>query len=119
VLEEKDSQEGPRGFLALFQPAVQPPRDVEPTERPFPLPALAAIAPRMDSFRRATARDGDRVLPRGGKGNKASLAPPTAVRFAIVAFVQAQAFGLALARADAKASEGLQQLAKVIAVGFT
>src|SRR5712692_11960162 len=99
--------------------AVQPPMDVEPTDRPFPLPSLAARAPRRDIFRRATAREGDLVLPRGGKGTKAALAQPTAVRFALVAFVQAQAFGLALALADAHASEGLQQLDKVSAVGFT
>src|SRR5439155_422236 len=42
-----------------------------------------------------------------------------AVRFAIVAFVQAQAVGFALALADANAIDGLQQLDKVIAVGFT
>ena len=119
MFEEKDSHEGPIGFLATFQHAVQSPMDVEPTERPFHLPSLAAIAPMMGIFRRAAARNGDMVLAIGGDGNNAPLAQRPAVRFAIVAFVQAQAFGFALALADANAIDGLQQLDKVIAVGFT
>ena len=96
MLEEKDSHEGPIRFLAMFQHAVQPPMVVEPTERPFHLPPLAAIAPVMDIFRRAAARNSDRVLAIGGDGYKATLAQGTAMRFAIVAFVQPQVLGLRL-----------------------
>ena len=119
MFEEKDSHEGPIGFLAMFQHAVQSPMDVEPTERPFHLPSLAAIAPMMGIFRRAAARNGDLVLAIGGDRNNAPLAQRPAVRFAIVAFVQPQAFGFTLALADANAINGLQQLDKVIAVRFT
>src|SRR6059036_3489673 len=118
MFEEKDSHEGPIGFLAMFQHAVQSPMDVEPTERPFHLPSLAAIAPMMGIFRRAAARNGDRVLAIGGDGNNAPLAQRPAVRFAIVAFVQAPAFGFTLALADANALNGLQQLEKIMAGRF-
>ena len=59
------------------------------------------------------------VLAIGGERNHAPLAQRPAVRFAIVAFVQPQAFGFTLALADANALNGLQQLDKVIAVRFT
>src|SRR5215813_1598459 len=103
----------------MFQPAVQSPRDVRPTERPFHLPPLAAIAPGMDILRRAAAREGDMILARRGEGNHAPLAQGLAVRFALRAFVQPQAVGVALTLADTTAIEGLQQLGEVIAVGFT
>jgi len=119
VLEEKDSHKGTIRFLAMCQHAVQPPTVVEPTKRPLHLPPLAARAPGMDIFRRAAARNGDRVLTIGGDGNTAPLAQGAAMRFAIVAFVQPQAFGFALTLADANAINRLQQLAEVIAVGFT
>lgn len=117
--EEKDSHEGPIRFLAMFQHAVQAPMDVKPTERPFHLPPLAAVAPVVDIFRRATARNGDMVLAIRGDGNNASLAQGTAMRFAIVAFVQPQAFRFALALADANPINRLQQFDEVVAVGFT
>lgn len=119
MLEEKDSHKGTIRFLAMFQHAVQPPTVVEPTERPFHLPPLAAIAPVMDIFRRAATRNGDMVLTIGGEGNNATLAQGAAMRFAIVAFVQPQAFGFALTLADANPSNRLQQLDEVIAVRFT
>lgn len=119
MLEEKDSHEGPIRFLAMFQQAVKPSMDVEPTERPFHFPPLAAIAPVVDIFRRAAARDGDMVLAIGGDGNNAPLAQGTAMRVAIVTFVQTQAFGFAPALADAHAIDRLQQLDEVIAVRFT
>jgi hypothetical protein len=119
VFKEKDSHEGPVSFLAMFQHAVQPSMDVEPTERPLHLPPLAAIAPLMDIFRRAPARNSDMVLAIGDDGNNAPLAQGPAVRFAVVAFVQPQAFGFTLALADANTINGLQQLDEVIAVRFT
>jgi hypothetical protein len=119
VLEEKDSHKGTIRFLAMFQHAVQPPTVVEPTKRPFHLPPLAAIAPVMDIFRRAAARNGDMVLTIGDDWNNATLAQGAAMRFAIVAFVQPQAFGFALTLADANAINRLQQLDEVIAVRFT
>ena len=119
MFKEKDSHEGPVSLLAMFQHAVQPSMDVEPTERPLHLPPLAAIAPLMDIFRWATTRNSDLVLAIGGERNHAPLAQRPAVRFAIVAFVQPQAVGFTLALADANALNGLQQLDKVIAVGFT
>jgi hypothetical protein len=119
VFNEKDSHEGPIRFLAMFQHAVQPPMAVEPTERSFHLPSLAAIPPVVEIFGWATARDGDMVLAIGGNGNNASLAQGLAVRFTVVAFVQAQAFGFAFTLADANAIPRLQQFDKVVAVGFT
>ena len=59
------------------------------------------------------------VLTIGGNGNNATLAQGAAMRFAIVAFVQPQAFGFALTLADANAINRLQQFDKVVAVGFT
>ena len=118
MFKEKDSHEGPVSLLAMFQHAVQPSMDVEPTERPLHLPPLAAIAPLMDIFRRATTRNSDMVLAIGGDRNNAPLAQRPAMRFAIVAFVQPQAFGFTLALADANALNGLQQLEKVMAVRF-
>jgi hypothetical protein len=118
VLEEKDSHEGTRRFLAMFQHGGEPPMIVEPTARPFHLPPLAAIAPVMDIFRRAATRNGDMVLAIGGAGHNATLAQGAALGFAIVAFVQPQAFGFALPLADAKAVDRLQQFAEVLAVGF-
>ena len=119
MLDEKDSHEGTIRFLAMFQHAVQSPMDVEPTERPLHLPPLAAITPVVAIFGRAPARNGDMVLTIGGDGNNASLTQGAAMRFAIVAFVQTQAVGVALALANANTSEGLPQLDEVIAVGFT
>jgi hypothetical protein len=119
MLEEKDSHQGPIRFLAMFQHAVQPPTVVEPTERPFHLPPLAAIAPVMDILRRAATRNRDMVLAIGDDGNNAPLAQGAAMRFAIVTFVQPQAFGFALMLADADAINRLQQLDEVIAVRFT
>src|SRR2546428_10733598 len=103
----------------MFQHAVQPSMDVEPTERPLHLPPLAAIAPLMAIFRRATTRNSDLVLAIGGERNHAPLAQRPAVRFAIVAFVQPQAVGFTLALADAHALNGLQQLEKVMAGGLS
>ena len=103
----------------MFQHAVQPPRDVEPTERPLHFPPLAAITPVVAIFGRTPARNGDMVLTIGGDGNNASLAQGAAMRFAIVAFVQPQAFRFALTLADAHAVDRLQQFGDVIAVGFT
>jgi hypothetical protein len=119
MLEEKDSHKGTIRFLAMFQHAVQPPMDVKPTERPFHLPPLAAVAPVVDIFRRTTTRNGDMILAIRGDGNNAALAQGTAVRLAIVAFVQPQAFGFALPLADADAINRLQQFDEVITVGFT
>jgi hypothetical protein len=119
VFNEKDSHEGPIRFLAMFQHAVQPPMDVEPTERSFHLPSLAAIPPVVEIFGWATARDGNMVLAIGGNGNNAAVAQGLAVRFTVVAFVQAQAFGFAFTLADANAINRLQQFDKVVAVGFT
>ncbi len=119
MFNEKDSHEGPIRFLAMFQHAVQPPMDVEPPERSFHLPSLAAIPPVVEIFGWAPARDGDMVLAIGGNGNNASLAQGLAVRFTVVAFVQAQAFGFAFTLADATALNRLQQFDKVVAVGFT
>jgi hypothetical protein len=93
--------------------------DVEPAERPFHLPPLAAIAPVMNVFRRAAARNGDMVLTIRGEGNDAPLAQGPAVRLTIIAFVQPQAFRFALTLADANAVDRLQQFGDVIAVGFT
>jgi hypothetical protein len=119
MLEEKDSHEGAIRFLAMFQHTVQPPMVVKPTERPFHLPPLAAIAPVMNIFRGAAPRNEDMVLAIGGDGNNAPLAQGPAVRFTIVALVQPQAFGFALALADANPINRLQQFGDIIAVGFT
>lgn len=119
MLEEKDSHEGPIRFLAMFQHAVQPPMDVKPTKRPFHLPALAAVTPVVDILGRATTRNRDMILTIRGNGNNASPAQGTAVRLAIIAFVQPQAFGFTLTLADANAINGLQQFDKIITVGFT
>jgi hypothetical protein len=119
MLEEKDSHEGPLRFLAMFQHPVQPPRAVKPTERSFHLPPLAALAPVMASFRGATPWKSDMVLAIRSKGNKAPLAQRPAVRFTVVAFVQAQAVGFALPLPDADAIKGLPQLEEGITVGFT
>jgi hypothetical protein len=88
MLEEKDSHEGAIRFLAMFQHPVQSPLGVEPTERPFDLPALAAITPVMHIFRGAAARNADMIPTIGDNGNNATLAQGSAMRFAIVAFVQ-------------------------------
>jgi len=119
MLEEKDSHEGPIRFLAMFQHAVQSPLEVKPTERPFHFPPLAAGAPVVDIFRRTTTRNADMILAIRGEGNNAALAQGTAMRIAIVAFVQPQAVGFALTLADADAINRLQQFAEVITVGFT
>lgn len=93
--------------------------DVKPTERPLHFPPLTAVAPVVDIFRRATTRNGDMILAIRGDRNNAALAQGTAVRLAIVTFVQPQAFGFALPLADADAINRLQQLDEVITVGFT
>lgn len=119
MLDEKDSHEGPVSFLAVFQHAIQTAMDVEPTEGPFYLPPLAAIAPVVDIFGGTAARNGDMVLTIGGDGNNAAVPQRPPVRFAIVAFVQSQAFGFPLAFPDPNAINRLQQFDKVVAVGFT
>ena len=102
----------------MFQHAVQPPMEVEPAERPFHLPPLAAIAPVMNVLRGAAARNGDRVLTIRGEGNNAPLAQGPAVRFAIIAFVQPQAVRFALTLADANTVDRLQQCGAGVAGGF-
>ena len=119
MFEEKDSHEGPVRFLPMFPHAVQSSMDIEPPKRPLHLPPLATITPVGDIFRRTTTRTSDRVLTGGGEGTKASVTQGPAVRFAIVAFVQPPAVGVALTLANAKASERLQQLEEVSAVRFT
>jgi hypothetical protein len=119
VFNEKDSHEGTIGFLAMFQHRVQSPMDVEPTERPLHFPPLAAITPVVTIFGRTPTRKGDMVLTIGDDGNDAALTQGAAVRFAIVAFVQPQAFRFALPLADANAIDRLQQFDEVITVRFT
>jgi hypothetical protein len=119
VLKEKDSPEGTGGFLSVCQHASQTPREVEPTERPFHLPPLAARAPVVDILGRATTTEGDRVLARGNDWYDAPLAHGPAVGVAIVAFVQPQAFGVALTVTEANAIDRLQHLDDISAGGFT
>jgi hypothetical protein len=109
VLQEKDSHESPIRFLSVFQHAVQASPIVEPTKRPFHFPALAAIPPVMNLFWGAAAWNCDMVLAIRGERNNPSLAQGAAVRFAIVPLVQAQAFGVPFAVADANAINRLQQ----------
>jgi hypothetical protein len=54
-----------------------------------------------------------------GERNNPPLAQGATVRFASIAFVQAQAFGLPFAFADANAINRFQQLAEISAVGCT
>lgn len=103
----------------MFQHAVQSPMDVEPTERPLHFPPLATIAPVVTIFGGTPARNGDMVLTIGGDRDNAALPQGPTVRFAIVAFVQAQTCGFALPLADTNAIDRLQQLDEVITVGFT
>jgi hypothetical protein len=119
VFNEKDSHEGPIGFLTMFQHTVQSSMEVEPTERPLHFPPLAAITPVVTIFRWPPTRNGDMVLSVGGDGNNAAVTQGSAVRFAIIAFVQSQPFGFTLTLADANAIDRLQQLDEVIAVRFT
>jgi hypothetical protein len=119
MLEEKDSHEGPIRFLTMFQHTGQPSIIVKPTERPFHLPPLTAIAAVMHIFGGAAARNGDMVLPISDDRDNAPLAQGAAMRFTIVAFVQPQAVGFALTLADANAVDRLQQFGDVIAVGLT
>jgi hypothetical protein len=119
VLKEKDSHKSPIRFLPVFQHTVQTPPIVEPTERPFHFPPLAAIPPVMKIFRGTAAWNRDVVLAVGREGNNPSLAQGAAVGFAIVPFIQPEAFGVPFAFADANALNRLQQLDEIIAVGGT
>lgn len=92
----------------MFQHPVQAAMDVEPTERPLHFPPLAAISPMVTISGRTPARNGDMVLPIGSDGNNAAVPQSAAVRFAIVAFVQPQAFRFALTLADANAIDRLE-----------
>ena len=53
------------------------------------------------------------------EGNNPAVAQGTAVQFAIVPFVQAQAFGFPFAFADANTIDCLQQLDQIISVSRT
>jgi hypothetical protein len=119
VFNEKDSHEGARGFLAMFQHTVQSPMDVEPTGGPFHFPPLAAITPVVAILGRTPTRNGNMVLTIGDDGNDAALTQGSEVRFAIVAFVQTQAFRFVLTLADANAIDRLQQLEEIITVRLT
>jgi len=118
VLQEKDSHERSIRFLPVFQPAVQTPPIVEPTERPFHFPALAATPPVMKVFGR-TSGHGHVVLAIGRERNNPTLAQGTAVRFTLRAFIQAQAVGFPFAFTDANAINRLQQLHEVIPISGT
>jgi hypothetical protein len=59
------------------------------------------------------------VLTIRRKGNNPALAQGAAVCFAIVPFVQAQAFGFPFPLADANAINRLQQFEQIITVGST
>ena len=107
VCDEQDSPEGPLRFLAMFPHAVQSPVEVKPAERPLHLPPLAAIAPVVEIFWRATAGNSNRVLTIGGDRHETPLAQGPARRFTLVAFVQAQAGRFALAFAAANPLDGL------------
>jgi hypothetical protein len=119
MFEEQDSHKGAIGFLPMFQHAVQASMVVEPTKRPFHLPPLATISLLMDILGWATPGNGDMILTIRHDGHNASLTQGAAVRLALVAFVQAQAVGFALALADANAVNRLQQFGDILAIGFT
>jgi hypothetical protein len=119
VLQEKDSHERPIRFLPVLQHAVQTPAIVEPTERPFHFPALATIPPVMPIFGGPATQNRDMVFAIGREGNNPALAQGAAVRFTIVPFVQAQAFGFPFAFADANAINRLQQFDQIVTVGRT
>ena len=87
MLQEKDSHESPIRFLSVFQHAVQAPPIVKPTERPFHLPALAAIPFVMTIFRGPATGNRDLILAIGREGNNPAVAQGAAVRFAIVSLV--------------------------------
>jgi hypothetical protein len=119
VLQEEDSHKRPIRFLPVFQHAVQAPAIVEPTERPFHFPALATIPPVMPIFGGPAPRNRDMVLAIRREGNNPALAQGAAVRFTIVPFVQAQAFGFPFPFADANAINRLQQFDQILTVGST
>lgn len=119
MLQEKDSHERPIRFLPVLQHAVQAPPIIEPTERPFHFPALTTISFVMTIFRGTTTGNRDMILAIGREGNNPALSQGAAVRLAIVPFIQAQAFGVAFAFADANTIDRLQQFDEIIAVGST
>jgi hypothetical protein len=119
VLDEKDSHERPICLLPVLQHTIQTALIVEPTERPFDFPPLAAIPPVMKIFRGPTPWNRDMVFAIGREGNNPALAQGAAVRFTIVPFVQAQAFGFPFAFADANAINRLQQFDQIVTVGRT
>jgi hypothetical protein len=119
VLQEIDSHERSIRFLPVFQHAIQTPAIVEPTERPFHLPALATIPPVMPISGGPATRNRDMILAVGREGNNPALPQGATMRFTIVPFVQTQALGLSVAFADANTINWLQQLNEVISVGGT
>ena len=103
----------------MFQHAVQAPAIVEPTERPFHFPALATIPPVMPILGGPAPRNRDMVLAIRREGDNPALAQGAAMRFTVVPFVQAQAFGFSFPFADANAINRLQQLDQIVTVRST
>jgi hypothetical protein len=119
VLDEKDSHERPICLLPVLQHTIQTALIVEPTERPFDFPPLAAIPPVMKLFRGPTPWNRDMVFAIGREGNNPAVTQGATVGFTIVSLVQPQAFGFPFALADANAINRLHQLDQIITVGST
>ena len=73
----------------------------------------------MTIFGRTAQRNGDVIFAVRRNGNNPTSAQGTAQRFAVIAFVQPQAFGFPFALTDANAINRLQQFDQIIAVSRT
>ena len=93
MLDEEYPQKCPVRFLALFEQAIHPAIIIQPTKRPFDFPPLATVPFFPSIFRRTAQRLRDMVIAIRDDRNDSALAQGTAMGFAIVAFIQAQALG--------------------------
>lgn len=101
-----DSHEYPIGALGFLEHTINPAVIVCPAEGSFHFPPLPRIPSLARVFRRPTSKDCLMVTASGSNGNDTTLPQLTAMRFAVIALIQAEPLGFTLTPAYSDAVNG-------------
>ena len=119
MFDEKDSNKSAIRFLTAFEKAIQPTKAVDPSKGAFNFPALTAVAFMFAFVSSLHAGLRPALLAIGGQGNDAALAQGSTQRIAVIAFIEAEAFGTATPFANFDAVDGFEDLNLIMAIGST
>jgi hypothetical protein len=92
----------------MFQEAIQPTIRIQPTKGALHFPTLMTKATLRNIFRRSPPRLRDMIPAIGADRDDAPLSQGASMRFAVIAFIESQAFRLAFAAPDANAVNGFE-----------